>query len=204
MRTGSFVMLGDFAADNSTLDPKMLDNVTVPLAAAAGTPIGPVATSIGNAIGRTASRFNAAGHIRVVTFPRGGAARITDADVKGPNGARAQISGGSGVTYYWPTALLRIDGTIAMGGGGLPSGRVILSQPRPGGPLSGIADLAPYSAGGERLALAPIRFDHAHNGRIARRAFPAGPRQGPATSHHGAPWTWRRLRGRHCLRGGQL
>ena len=167
MRTGSFTLLGDFAADNSTLDPKMLDNVTMPLAAAAGTPIGPVATSIGNAIGRTASRFNAAGHIRVVTFPGGGAARITGADVKGPNGARAQIFGGSGVTYYWPKALLRIDGAIEMGGGGLPSGRVILSQPRPGGPLSGVADLAPYSAGGERLALAPIRFGPGPNGSTA-------------------------------------
>ena len=158
MRKGTFDLVGDFAADNSTLDPKMLDSVTVPLASAAGTPIGPVATSIGNAIGRTASRFNAAGEIRVVNFPGGGAARITSADVKGPNGARARIYSGSGVTFYWPKSLLRIDGTIDMGGGGLPSGTVILRQPRAGGPLSGVANLAPYSANGERLALAPVRF----------------------------------------------
>jgi translocation and assembly module TamB len=158
LRSGRFALVGDFAADNSTLDPKQLDSVTEPLAAAAGTPIGPVATSIGNAIGRTASRFNAAGKIRVVTFAGGGAARITSADVIGPNGARASISGGSGITYYWPTYLLRVDGAIDIRGGGLPSGRIVLRQPRPGGPLTGIADLAPYSAGGERLALAPIRF----------------------------------------------
>ncbi|HEY4070070.1 MAG TPA: hypothetical protein VGM04_00760, partial [Sphingomicrobium sp.] len=88
-RSGTFALVGDFAADNSTLDPKMLDSVTIPLASTAGTPIGPVATSISNAIGRTASRFNAAGEIRVVTFVGGGAARITSAEVKGPNGARA-------------------------------------------------------------------------------------------------------------------
>jgi hypothetical protein len=158
MRSGSFALVGDFAADNSALDPKQLASITQPLASAAGTPIGPVATSIGNAIGRTASRFNAAGQIRVVTFTGGGAARITSADVIGPNGARAHISGGSGVTYYWPKALLRVDGVIDMGGGGLPSGRVTLRQPRPGGPLTGIADLAPYTAGGERLALAPVQF----------------------------------------------
>jgi len=158
LRNGTFDLVGDFAADNSTLDPKMLDSVTVPLASAAGTPIGPVATSIGNAIGRTASRFNAAGQIRVVNFPGGGAARITSADVNGPSGARAHIGGGSGITFYWPKYLLRIDGTIDLGGGGLPSGRVILRQPRPGGPLTGVADLAPYEAGGERLALAPVRF----------------------------------------------
>jgi hypothetical protein len=164
---GTFALVGDFAADNSTLDPKMLDSVTVPLASAAGTPIGPVAASIGNAIGRTASLFNAAGKIRVVNFPGGGAARITSADVKGPNGARARISGGSGITFYWPKGLLRIDGNIEMGGGGLPSGRVTISQPRPGGPLSGVADLAPYTAAGERLALAPIRFGPGPGGSTA-------------------------------------
>ena len=158
MQNGTFALVGDFAADNSTLDPKQLDSITVPLASAAGTPIGPVASAIGNAIGRTASRFNAGGKIRVVSFPGGGAARISEADIKGPNGARASIMGGSGVTYYWPTALLRVDGAIEMGGGGLPSGRVVLHQPRAGGPLSGVAELAPYSAAGERLALSPIHF----------------------------------------------
>lgn len=167
MRSGTFVLVGDFAADNSTLDPKQLDSITVPLASAAGTPIGPVATGIGNAIGRTASRFNAAGQIRVVTFPHGGAARITSANVNGANGARARIGGGSGITYYWPRGLLRIDGVIDMGGGGLPSGRVMLRQPQPGGPLSGTADLAPYSAGGERLALAPMKFGPGPSGSTA-------------------------------------
>jgi len=181
LRSGTFALVGNFASDNSTLDPKMLDSVTVPLASAAGTPIGPVATSIGGAIGRTASRFNAAGEIRVVTFVGGGGARITSAEVKGPRGARARIAGGSGVTYYWPTGLLRIDGTIEMGGGGLPSGHVTLRQPRPGGPLSGVADLAPYSASGERLALAPIRFGPGPGGSTAMStvalldgAFPNG------------------------------
>ena len=167
LRNGTFALVGDFAADNSTLDHKMLDSVTVPLSSAAGTPIGPVATSISGAIGRTASRFNAAGEIRVVNFPGGGAARITGAEVKGPNGARASIYGGSGVTFYWPKSLLRVDGTIQMGGGGLPSGRLNLRQPRAGGPLSGIADLAPYSAYGERLALAPIRFGPGQDGSTA-------------------------------------
>ena len=167
MRTGTFSLIAGFAADNSTLDPKMLDSVTIPLSAAAGTPIGPVATSISNAIGRTASRFNAGGQIRVVNFPGGGAARITGADINGPSGARATISGGSGVTFYWPRSLLRIDGTIDMGGGGLPTGRVVLHQPRPGGPLGGVADLAPYSAGGQRLALAPVRFGPGPGGSTA-------------------------------------
>src|SRR4029078_13132959 len=98
------------------------------------------------AIGRTANNFNAAGQIKVVNFPGGGAARIQSADINGPPGARAQVTGGSGVTYYWPAGALRIDSNIQMGGGGLPSGRVTLHQARPGGPMSGGAGLAPYTA----------------------------------------------------------
>jgi hypothetical protein len=166
-KLGRFTMLGGFAADNSTLDPSMLAAVTQPLAAAAGTPIGPVATSISKALSRTAHNFNIGGHITLVSFPGGGAARITDADIKGPNGARASIKGGAGVTYYWPAYAMRIDTSIAMAGGGLPQGRVTLHQQRAGAPLSGVADLAPYTAGGERLALAPIKFGPGPGGSTA-------------------------------------
>jgi hypothetical protein len=167
LQAGTFTMLGGFAADNSTLDPSMVAGVVGPLKAASGTPIGPVATSIADALSRTANRFNIGGHITLVNFPGGGAARITDANIIGPNGARANISGGSGVTYYWPTYALRIDGTIDMRGGGLPTGTVTLRQPRPGAPLSGVANLAPYSAGGQRLTLAPVRFGPGPGGSTA-------------------------------------
>ena len=167
LQKGTFAMVGDFAVDSAALDPSMLAGVTEPLAAAAGTPIGPVATAIGGAISRTARSFDASGSIRVVNFPGGGGARIDNADVRGPGGARAQVSGGSGVTYYWPSGELRIDGNIQMGGGGLPSGRVTLRQPRPGAPLSGVAELAPYTVGGSRLALTPIRFGPGPGGSTA-------------------------------------
>src|SRR6185437_7259415 len=107
--------------------------------------------SIAGALSRTAHRFNIGGHITVVNFPGGGAARVTSADILGPGGARASITGGSGVTYYWPQYSLRIDTSIAMDGGGLPQGRVSLAQPGPNGPPSGVANFAPYITGGERL-----------------------------------------------------
>ncbi|MFL6841069.1 MAG: YdbH domain-containing protein [Sphingomicrobium sp.] len=164
IRAGTLTLAGNFAADSASLDPSMLAGVTQPLAAAAKTPIGPIAGAIGSAINRTAHSFNAAGHIRVVNFPGRGAVRIDNADIVGPAGARARIAGGSGVTYYWPANGLRIDSNIQMGGGGLPSGRVTLHQARPGGPMSGIAEIAPYTARGSRLALAPIRFAAARDG----------------------------------------
>jgi translocation and assembly module TamB len=170
-RSGDFALVGDFAADSAALAPSMLAGVTQPLAAAAKTPIGPVATSIGNAVLRTARHFNSSGHIHVVNFPGGGAARITEANVIGPDGARARVFGGSGVTYYWPSGGLRIDGDIEMRGGGLPNGRVSLRQPRAGAPMSGVANLAPYAANGQRLALAPIRFAPGPGGSTALSTF---------------------------------
>jgi hypothetical protein len=166
-RAGTFALIGDFAADSASLAPSMLAGVTQPLAAAAKTPIGPVAKAIGNAVLRTSRNFNTAGAIRIVNFPGGGGARISSADIKGPNGARARIIGGSGVTYYWPSGGLRIDTNIEMGGGGLPSARVTLRQPRPGAPMSGVADLQPYTVNGTRLALTPIRFGPGPGGSTA-------------------------------------
>lgn len=167
-KEGTFDLVAGYAAEGAALDPNMLAGVTGPLAAAAKTPIGPVASNIGNAISRTAHDFSSAGQIKVVNYPGGGAARITEASIAGPNGARARMSGGSGVTYYWPAGGLRIDSDIEMGGGGLPQGRVSLHQARLGVPMSGTAELAPYAAAnGQRLALAPIRFGPGPGGSTA-------------------------------------
>ena len=167
LQKGTFALIGDYAADSAKLDPSMLAGVTQPLAAAAGTPLGPIAGAIGNAIRRTADNFDAAGEIRIVNFPGGGAARIQSTDIRAPSGARARVSGGTGVTYYWPASALRIDGKIEMAGGGLPTGRVSLRQPRIGAPMSGVAELAPYTVGGSRLAMTPIRFGPGPGGTTA-------------------------------------
>ena len=167
LRAGTFALLGDYAVDNTALDPSMIAGVIEPLRSARSTPIGPVAAAISNAISRTARHFNAAGQIRIVNFPGGGAARIESAEISAPGGARARVFGGSGVTYYWWSGGLRIDSNIEMAGGGLPSGRVTLRQARAGAPMSGVADIAPYTVGGSRLALTPIRFGPGPGGTTA-------------------------------------
>ena len=167
LSAGTFALIGDYAANSAALDSSMLAGVIQPLAAAADTPLGPVANAISNAIRRTAQNFDANGEIRVVNFPGGGAARIENADIRSPSGAHARVSGGTGVTYYWPASALRIDGNIAMTGGGLPTGRVNLRQPKVGAPMSGVAELAPYVADGSRLAMAPIRFGPGPGGTTA-------------------------------------
>jgi len=166
-REGTFGLNGDFDTDTASLAPSMFEGVTQPLEAAGGTPLGPIAKQMAAAITRTARHFDIDGAIRVVNFPGGGAARVNNAVIQGPNGTHARLAGGSGVTYYWPGGGLRVDSTLDMGGGGLPSGRVALSQSRPGVPVSGVANLAPYSAAGQRLALAPVRFGPGPRGSTA-------------------------------------
>lgn len=161
---GTFIMIGDYGANSGTLAPSMLASITGPLAATSGTPIGPIAAEVGRAIGRVTGNFDASGTLRMVNFPGGGAVRIDSASVSGPQGARVAISGGDGITYYWPGNRFRLDGNIAMAGGGLPSGRVAIRQPRNGAPMSGLAVFQPYAVGSSRLALAPIRFAAAPNG----------------------------------------
>ena len=156
--TGVVALVADYEANSAALAPSMTAGLTGPLESARPTPLGPIATAIANAITRTSRGFDAVGTMRLVIAPGNGAARIVTAEVRGPAGARARVSGGDGVTYYWPSGRIRVDGLIETQGGGLPTARVQIDQPRGGGPMSGVATIAPYSAGGARLALAPVRF----------------------------------------------
>ena len=93
----------------------MLAGITGPLAAARSTPIGPVATAIGSAITPYRRAISTpTGEIRMVNFPAAARRASQTAEVSGPNGARARVSGGDGVTYYWPTGRIRLDGLIEM------------------------------------------------------------------------------------------
>jgi hypothetical protein len=162
--TGVVALVANYEANSAALAPSVIAGLTGPLKSASSTPLGPIATAIAKAVTNTSQGFDAEGTLRLVNAPAGGAARIETADARGPNGARVRVSGGDGVTYYWPSGRIRVDGLIETQGGGLPMARVQLDQPRGGGPMSGVASVAPYSAGGARLALAPIRFTAARDG----------------------------------------
>jgi hypothetical protein len=160
---GSLVMSGQYLANGATLAPSMISGLTGALEATRSTPIGPVAHSISAAITKSAQSFDVSGGIRLVNFPGFGAARVTDASVQTATGGRARIFGGKGVTYFWPKGQLRLDGTIEMAGGGLPTGSVTLHQAE-NGAISGFGNFQPYVVDGSRLTLATIRFNAEPNG----------------------------------------
>jgi translocation and assembly module TamB len=161
---GRLFVVADYGANSASLAGPLLAKLTGPLDSASGTPLGPIAKAIAAAVRRTAGNFDATGELVIANFPGGGGARILSADARGPGGARVRVAGRDGINYYWPTGNIRIDSDISMGGGGLPRAEVSLSQPRNGGPMSGEARIAPYAAGGARLALAPVTFRAARDG----------------------------------------
>ena len=155
---GALTALGDYEAGSVRVEQSLFAMMTDPLASLEGTPLGPIGAALANAIRRAAGQFDVDGSLRLVNRRGGGAIRIESANGAAPSGARVQVNGGDGVTYYWPSGRLRIDGNIATGGGGLPDTRIVLRQPRSGGPMSGQADIGPMAYGGSRLALSTVRF----------------------------------------------
>ncbi|HVJ70778.1 MAG TPA: YdbH domain-containing protein, partial [Sphingomicrobium sp.] len=155
---------GDYGASQVSVQHSLFAILVDPLASLEGTPLGPIGSAISSAIRRAAGRFDVEGSLRLVNQPGGGAIRIETANAAAPTGARIAASGGDGVTYYWPSGRMRIDGNFALQGGGLPTARIALSQPRSGAPMSGTATIAPYRVGNTRLAMAPIRFADGRDG----------------------------------------
>jgi hypothetical protein len=155
---GALTAIGNYGASNVRVEQSLFATMVDPLTSLDGTPLGPIANAVANAIRRAAGQFDVSGSLRLVNRPGGGAIRIESANGSAPSGARVLVNGGDGVTYYWPASRLRIDGNIQTGGGGLPDTRIALHQPRSGAPLSGQAEIGPMAYGGARLSLGTVRF----------------------------------------------
>ena len=61
---GELALSADYGADSATLALAMVAPLVAPLTSAKGTPLGPIGSAIAAAIRRTASNFNATGHLR--------------------------------------------------------------------------------------------------------------------------------------------
>lgn len=145
--------------------------------AGAGTPLAPLAAAATRALRAAATRFDGEAALDVRMAGAAGQARIGRAALTAASGARMRLDGGSGVVVGWPDTRVRIDTTLALGGGGLPEVRATLVQTAAGAPIRGRATVAPYAAGGARLALAPVVFVATPGGatRVATRATLSGP-----------------------------
>ena len=159
-RAGTLAMVAAYDADGVTPDAAMTASLLASLRALKASPVGPVAEGLAQAVVRNSRKFDVDGTLRLVNFNHGGGVRIETALLNSPTGAHIRLTaaGGDGVSYYWPTNRIRLDGRVRTGGGGLPVADLTIRQPRSGGPISGVATMQPYVSNGGRLALAQVRF----------------------------------------------
>lgn len=165
---------GRIGARGARLAPAMVARIAGGADAAAGTPVAPLATAAMAAVVRATQRFDLSAEVAARPL----AARIDRLAFVAASGARATLRDGP---VRWVSGKgVTLNGTLAMGGGGLPVASVRLSHAGPGAPVTGTATIAPYAEGDARLALAPVRFRADGDGatRIQTRAELSGPFSG--------------------------
>ena len=169
-RHGDLSLLGDVTVRGLVVRGQALARIAGALRSTGGTPVGPIGAQLAEALLRAGrGGGEAAATVRLVNGKDFGAVRFEQLRFDSRSGARLRVSGGRGLTYYWPDGLIRIDGGLALSGGGFPDTRFSLSQPPGGGPLQGVGRIAPISAGGARLALGELRFVAGPDGRTTFR-----------------------------------
>ena len=144
---------------------------------AAGTPVAPLVGWLGLALRDAARTGDARARVTAVAGD-GLQVAVGDARWRSASGATIAVTPRTDApAAAWSTAGLVGDAVVRVGGGGLPSGRATIARPAPGRPWRGVATIAPYAAGGARIAATPIAFAVADNGaaRVSTQVTLSGP-----------------------------
>jgi hypothetical protein len=173
---GGFTLLGNAGVRGASARAPLAGAVAA-LGSAGGTPLEPVGDALAAALSRASGAFDADSALRLVNGRGYGGLRFERLSAATRSGARVELAGGQGLTYYWPSGLTRLDGNLSVAGGGFPAMSLSLSQPRPGAPISGTGRIQPMRVGNSRLALGDLDFTAAAGGetRISTVATIDGP-----------------------------
>jgi hypothetical protein len=176
LNNGGFTLLGNASARGASARSAVAGAVAA-LGSAGGTPVEPVADALAAALSRAAGGFDADAELRLVNGRGFGGVRFERLGAVTRSGAHVALGGGQGLTYYWPSGLTRLDGDLAVSGGGFPAMRLSLDQPRPGAAIRGAGRIQPMRVGNSRLALGEISFTAGGGGetRVATVATIDGP-----------------------------
>jgi hypothetical protein len=126
---------------------------TLATAGVANTPLAPLAQALASAVGRAAGRLSGEARLNVATGPLGTNLSVATAALRSASGARATLGGGRGLRWSEREGLL-LEGSIDVAGGGLPTLTARVAE-QSGGRRFNVT-MAPYAAGGARLAVTPV------------------------------------------------
>lgn len=179
---GDVQMQGNIAARNARMrDDDPLAGIRE---SSIGTPVGPLVARLASAV-RDAARDNSLqSRFAFVQRDGGGSVVLTATRFTARSRASAGLAPDSRFTLSWPGVRgaainWALDGSVTSDGGGLPRAALRLER-RAGGGFGGQMFVDPYSAGGARLGLEPIRFTAGPGGetRFATSMRLDGPLQG--------------------------
>ena len=133
----------------------------------AGTPIGPLVRRAGTALAQMLANVGGSAEFALAGEGRASRFDLIAPQLAGASGARFTGDADSRISYLFGARKPAIiaDGRWSFGGGDLPSGTIDLER-RADGTVTGLASVAPYSAGDARLALTPVRFSGVPNGLL--------------------------------------
>jgi len=159
----------------------------------AGTPLAPLARAMARAADDLERGSTLRAGVALATRGGSGSLRIGNAGLRGDSAALA-FAGEEGMRLVWPgSSGVQVDGQLVLTGSGVPRIVADLRQAAPGAPLSGLVRMAPFSADGTQVALAPVRFEA---GRFSTRIEASGPLLGGQVRQATLP-----LEGRFGARG---
>ncbi|HEX7875453.1 MAG TPA: exoprotein, partial [Sphingobium sp.] len=129
---------------------------------AAGTPVGPLAARLADAVAQAGKDNVLQTNLALVQRGGRGSVVLTGTRFAARSGAKAEIPGEGRVTILWPgqgggPIDWALDGSVTIEGGGMPKAALRLAR-RPGGGFGGQLFLDPYAARDAKLSLEPVRF----------------------------------------------
>jgi hypothetical protein len=152
---------GDGHASVTGLSPEagLIERGAAYLRRANGTPVAPLGDSLVRAI--LGLKVGSSGQARfsVEGSAKAGVVMLDGVAMQSASGAVLRLAPQSFARIVWPKMRYAIDGGVTLAGGGFPATAIRLDK---GSVLSGVATIAPLSAGSTRLALTPVRFSFAN------------------------------------------
>lgn len=143
--------------------------------AASGTPVAPLIDQFARSAIAAGRAISASSDFALATKGAAIDMALSGVEARSGSGAMITLNGGDGIRIG--AAGVRLDGTLAIVGGGLPEAVVQLSQAAAGSPITGSAIVRPYAAYGTKLALGAVDFAAIPGGatRITTVATLSGP-----------------------------
>lgn len=142
---------------------------------ASGTPVAPLIDQFARSAIAAGRAISASSDFALAIKGRAIDVALSGVEARSGSGALITLSGGDGIRI--DDAGVRLDGTLAMAGGGMPEAVVQLSQAAAGSSITGSAIVRPYTALGAKLALGAVDFAAIPGGatRITTIATLSGP-----------------------------